>query len=114
MEVTGVKVTKYSKTGNLKGFANVTFDECFVVTGIKILNGQKGLFIAMPSQYSQANDEYYDIYFPITAEFREELQDAVLEAYDEELASGKKKKAKKTASKKKAKKQEENEEWEDD
>lgn len=112
MDVTEVKVTKYSKTGNLKGFANVTFDDVFVVTGIKILNGQRGLFIAMPSNYSEANDEYYDIYFPITKEFREELQDAVLEAYDKELASGKKK-SKKTSAKKK-KKQEDDEEWEDD
>ena len=68
---------------NVKGVASVVFDNCFVVKGIKIIEGNKGLFIAMPS--IKVGNEYKQDCYPITAEFREILSGSVLEAYNEQL-----------------------------
>ena len=81
MKITAVSIKKMDKD-NFRGFADVTFDDCFVVKGIRILDGKKGLFVAMPSDYSEKDDEYYDRCFPITKEFREELTDAILDGYE--------------------------------
>ena len=54
MKITEVKVREFGK-GNLKGFADVTFDNCFVVKGLKIMNGQNGIFVNMPSQEKKVN-----------------------------------------------------------
>lgn len=75
-----IKINKLSGDNKLKAFANVTFDDCFAVTGIKIINGSKGDFVAMPNRENK-NGEYEDICFPVTAEFRKELFDAILEEY---------------------------------
>ena len=93
MKITAVSIKKMEKD-NFKGFADVTFDDCFVVKGIRILDGKKGLFVAMPSEYSEKDDEYYDRCFPITKEFREELTDAILDGYEhfEEMQEEKPKK----------------------
>lgn len=93
MKITAVSIKKMEKD-NFKGFADVTFDDCFVVKGIRILDGKKGLFVAMPSEYSEKDDEYYDRCFPITKEFREELTDAILDGYEhyEEMQEDKPKK----------------------
>lgn len=80
MKITKVNVRLYEKS-SLKGFADVTLDDCLVLTGIKIVDGKKGHFISMPSE-AGADDKYYDIYFPITKDFREELEDAVLDEYE--------------------------------
>ena len=91
MKITDVKVKKFSKkNGSLKGFARVTLDESIVLTGIKVIKGNKGLFVSMPQTYSEKDDEWYDIFFPITAEFREKLVDAILEAYKDADKKGKK------------------------
>ena len=93
MKITAVSIKKMDKD-NFKGFADVTFDDCFVVKGIRILDGKKGLFVAMPSEYSEKDDEYYDRCFPITKEFREELTDTILDGYEhfEEMQEDKPKK----------------------
>lgn len=93
MKITAVSIKKMNKD-NFKGFADVTFDDCFVVKGIRIMDGKKGLFVAMPSEYSEKDDEYYDRCFPITKEFREELTDAILDGYEhfEEMQEDKPKK----------------------
>lgn len=93
MKITAVSIKKMEKD-NFKGFADVTFDDCFVVKGIRIMDGKKGLFVAMPSEYSEKDDEYYDRCFPITKEFREELTDAILDGYEhfEEMQEDKPKK----------------------
>ena len=93
MKITAVSIKKMEKD-NFRGFADVTFDDCFVVKGIRILDGKKGLFVAMPSDYSEKDDEYYDRCFPITKEFREELTDAILDGYEhfEEMQEDKPKK----------------------
>lgn len=93
MKITAVSIKKIEKD-NFKGFADVTFDDCFVVKGIRIMDGKKGLFVAMPADYSEKDDEYYDRFFPITKEFREELSDAILDGYEhyEEMQEEKPKK----------------------
>ena len=121
MEITEVRIFPYKKAkkSNLKAFVSVEFDECFAVTGIKIMDGKKGLFVSMPSNEGQ-NEEYYDIAFPVTKKFREELNDAILtafEAEDEDEDEPKKKKGKKSSkksSKKKSKKDEDEEEDDED
>jgi stage V sporulation protein G len=81
MKITEVRISKIE--GNkLKAFASVTFDSCFVVTGIKIMDGNNGLFVAMPS--AKVKEEYKDTCYPISKEFREELQKAVLGKYNGE------------------------------
>lgn len=115
MEITKISIFKSKKKkSTLKAFASVEFDECFVVSGIKVLDGKKGLFVAMPSNQG-SDDEYYDVAFPITKEFREELSEAVLDAYDEELEDdGKKSSKKKSGKKKSSKKSEDDEDDEED
>lgn len=79
MKITDVRITKLEGE-KLKGFASITFDDCFVVKGVKIMLGSNGLFISMPSMKGKDN-EYHDICFPITADTRKEIQDAVLSAF---------------------------------
>ena len=105
MEITNIDVYPFKgkKKSNLKAYVNVEFDEEFVVKGIKVLDGKKGLFVSMPA--SEGKDgEFYDIAFPITKEFRENLVDDILDAYDDAQESSKKSKKsfKKKSSKKKS------------
>ena len=113
-EITNVSIFKYAKKGNLLAFANVELDSELVLKGIKVVKGSKGKFISMPATYSPSEDEWYDVFFPITAEFREELQDAILEAYedapDKEEKKGKGKSKKKGSSKKRRDEHEEEDE----
>lgn len=103
MEITEVRIYPYkARNSKLRAFASVTFDEEFAVKGIKVMDGKKGLFISMPAQAS-SEGEYYDVAYPITKKFREELEDAVITAFeeeDEEEEKPKKKKSSKKSSKK--------------
>ena len=65
--------------GNLKAIASITLEDSFVVHGVKVLESQKGLFVAMPS--TEFNSEYKDICHPTTKELREDISKAVLDAY---------------------------------
>ena len=95
MKVTDVKVYPVKKEGSkIKAMCQVTFDEEFVVKGIKLIKGDKGLFISMPNSKS-INGEYYDICFPITADFREEIQDAIIKKAKNYKEDKKKKTSKK-------------------
>ena len=67
----------------LKGMANITIDNSFVVKGIKIIQSKNGLFVAMPNRKT-ANGEYADICFPITAEARQQINDEILKEYNKE------------------------------
>ena len=80
MIITDVRVRLFENK-SLKGFADVTLDESLALTGIKIIDSAKGLFVGMPSSLG-SDDKYYDIYYPITKEFRETLTDAILDEYD--------------------------------
>ncbi|MGN0317186.1 MAG: septation regulator SpoVG [Lachnospira sp.] len=81
MNVTDVRVRKIAKEGKMKAVVSVTIDDEFVVHDIKVIEGEKGLFIAMPSRKS-SDGEYRDIAHPINTSTREKLQEIVLEAYD--------------------------------
>lgn len=65
----------------LRAYVDITFDECFVIHGLKIIEGQNGLFIAMPSKRI-SNNEFKDIVHPIKPEFREEITKQILEKYE--------------------------------
>ena len=82
MNITDVRVRKISKEGKMKAVVSVTIDDEFVVHDIKVIEGEKGLFIAMPSRKS-SDGEYRDIAHPINTATRDRLQAIVLEAYDE-------------------------------
>ena len=79
-----MKITKVQmKKGNwdkTKAMVSVTFDDCFVVSGLKVIEGQNGAFVSMPNRKTPEG-EYKDTCFPITKEFRQELIDAVLKEY---------------------------------
>ena len=121
MEITEVRIYPYkARNSKLRAFASVTFDEEFAVKGIKVMDGKKGLFISMPAQAS-SEGEYYDVAYPITKKFREELEDAVITAFEEEdeeeekpKKKSSKKSSKKSTSKKSKKKVEEEDEDEDE
>ena len=82
MEITNVRVRVVEKENSkMRGFASVTIDDQFVVHDIRILEGENGLFLAMPSKQT-APGEYRDIAHPINAETREKIQKAILEAYE--------------------------------
>ena len=81
MEITDVRIRKVSDEGKMKAIVSVTFDDEFVVHDIKVIDGQNGLFIAMPSRKTP-NGEFKDIAHPINPETREKIQKAILEAYE--------------------------------
>ena len=82
MQITDIRVRKIAKEGKMKAVVSVTFDEIFVVHDIKVIEGEKGLFIAMPSRRS-GDGEYRDIAHPINSEMRDKLQKEILEKYEE-------------------------------
>ena len=118
MEITKVTVRKFKqKNSDLKAFATVTLEDELVLTGIKLRKGKKGLTISMPSQYSEKAEDYFDIFFPITADFRAELQEAIIDEYEnptEDEDDEKPKKKSKSKSKSKSKKKDEDDDDEDD
>ncbi len=86
MQITDVRVRKVEKEGKLKAVVSITIDDEFVVHDIKVIDGEKGLFIAMPSRRA-SDGEYRDIAHPINSGTREQLQDLILERYHAELAA---------------------------
>ena len=81
MEITDIRVRKIDAEGKMKAIVSVTFDDMFVVHDMKVIEGQNGLFIAMPSRKTP-NGEYKDIAHPINPQTREELQNQIIEAYN--------------------------------
>ena len=81
MQITELRIRKVEDEGKLRAYVTVTFDNCFVVHNVKIIEGQNGLFIAMPSRKT-ANGEYKDVAHPISPEFRTELQDKIIGEYN--------------------------------
>jgi stage V sporulation protein G len=81
MEITDVRVRKTTKEGKMRAIVSITLDEEFVIHDIKVIDGERGLFIAMPSKKS-ADGEYRDIAHPINSATREKLQNIILEAYE--------------------------------
>lgn len=81
MEITDIRVRKINKEGKMKAVVSVTFDNEFVVHDIKVIEGDKGRFIAMPSRKTM-DGEFRDIAHPINSETRERIQQQVLEKYE--------------------------------
>ena len=81
MELTDIRVRKMTGEGKLKAYVTITFDNCFVVHNVKIIEGKTGFFIAMPSRKTRTG-EYKDVAHPIQPEFRAEMQKKILEKYD--------------------------------
>lgn len=86
MKITDVRLRKISEEGKMKAIVSVTFDEEFVVHDIKIIEGQNGLFVAMPSR-KMADGEFRDIAHPINAETRQKIQEAIFKEYEKSLAT---------------------------
>jgi len=84
MKVTDVRVRKVNNEGKMKAIVSVTFDNEFVVHDIKIIEGQNGLFIAMPSR-KMADGEFRDIAHPINSETRNAIQEVVFAEYERVL-----------------------------
>ena len=83
MQITDVRVRKITKEGKMKAIVSITLDNEFVVHDIKIIEGEKGLFIAMPSKRS-ADGEYRDVAHPINSDTRRDLQNMILDKYNKE------------------------------
>lgn len=81
MQITDVRIRKIATDGKMKAIVSVTFDNEFVVHDIKIIEGQNGLFIAMPSRKTP-DGEFKDIAHPINTETREKIQTSILETYE--------------------------------
>jgi stage V sporulation protein G len=83
MEITEVRLTLRHEE-RLKAFVSITFDNAFVVRGLKVIRGNEGLFVAMPSR-RRKDGEFRDIAHPINNETRRMIEDAVLEEYERQL-----------------------------
>ena len=81
MEITDVRIRKIATEGKMKAIVSITFDNEFVVHDIKVIEGQSGLFIAMPSRKTP-DGEFKDIAHPINTQTREKIQTAILEEYE--------------------------------
>ncbi len=84
MEITEIRLTLKNED-KLKAFVNVTFDNTFVIRGLKIINGNNGFFLSMPSK-KRPNGTYQDIAHPVNSTMRRLLEERVLEAYEKEVA----------------------------
>jgi len=84
LKITDVRI-RLKDEEKLKGIASITFDECFVVHDIKVINGKDGLFVSMPNR-KNADGSHKDIAHPIVTETRNMIKDAVLEAYNKALS----------------------------
>ena len=83
MQITDVRIRKVEKESKMKAVVSITIENEFVVHDIKVIDGEKGLFIAMPSRKA-GDGEYRDIAHPINSETREKLQKLILEKYKEQ------------------------------
>lgn len=84
MQITDIRIRKTEREGKLKAVASITIDDEFVVHDIKIIDGDKGMFIAMPSRKT-TDGEYKDIAHPIKSSTREEMQRLILDKYHTEI-----------------------------
>ncbi len=86
MNITDVRIRKVSKEGKMKAVVSITLDDEFVIHDIKVIEGDRGLFIAMPSRKA-ADGEYRDIAHPINSATREMMQNTILVHYQEAVLS---------------------------
>ncbi len=86
MEITDIRIRKVEKEGKMKAIVSITLDDVFVIHDIKVIEGDKGLFIAMPSRKG-ADGEFRDIAHPISSEMRTMLQNMIIERYHQDIES---------------------------
>ena len=86
MQITDVRVRKITKEGKMRAIVSITIDDEFVVHDIKVIEGEKGMFIAMPSRKA-ADGEYRDVAHPINSDTRERIQQLILEKYQAEIVT---------------------------
>ena len=84
VKITDVRIRKVQEEGKMKAIVSITFDNEFVVHDIKIIDGQNGLFVAMPSR-KMADGEFRDIAHPINSETRSKIQDAIFNEYEKTI-----------------------------
>lgn len=82
MKVTDVRLRKIQTDGRMKALDSITLDEAFVIHDLRVIEGNSGLFVAMPSKRIP-DGEFRDIAHPINSDMRQEIQDAVMKVYDE-------------------------------
>ncbi len=82
MKVTDVRLRKIQTDGRMKALVSITLDDAFVVHDLRVIEGNSGLFVAMPSKRTP-DGEFRDIAHPINSEMRQEIQEAVMKVYDE-------------------------------
>ncbi|WJP97745.1 septation regulator SpoVG [Macrococcus bovicus] len=82
MKVTDVRLRKIETDGRMKALVSITLDEVFVIHDLRVIEGNSGLFVAMPSKRTP-DGEFRDIAHPINSEMRQEIQQAVMKVYDE-------------------------------
>lgn len=85
MNITDIRIRKVDKEGKMKAVVSITIDNEFAVHDIKVIEGEKGLFIAMPSR-KNAEGEYRDVAHPINSETRQYIQNLIMDKYEEMLA----------------------------
>ena len=85
MEITDVRIRKVSDEGKMKAIVSITFDDEFVVHDVKVIEGQNGLFVAMPSR-KMGEGEFRDIAHPLLSETRNKIKNAILDEYEKMLA----------------------------
>ncbi len=85
MNITDVRVRKVSDEGKMKAVVSITFDDAFVVHDIKVIEGQSGLFIAMPSR-KMGEGDFRDIAHPLNSEMRNRIKEAIFEEYNKVIA----------------------------
>lgn len=87
MNITDVRIRRVEKEGKMKAVVSITIDNEFAVHDIKIIEGEKGLFIAMPSRRN-AEGEYRDVAHPINSDVRQQIQTLIMDKYHEEISAG--------------------------
>jgi stage V sporulation protein G len=84
VEITEVRIIPKNER-KLKAFATITFDDCFVVKGLKVINGSQGYFVSMPSR-KRKDGTFQDLAHPITNEMRQKIENYVLDAFEHEIS----------------------------
>ena len=87
MKITEVKVYPAKENGRLKAYATVVFDDCFIVRDLKVIEGEKGLFISMPSR-RRKDGSFRDIVHPLNADTRKMIEEAIIKEYNKAVESG--------------------------
>lgn len=85
MEITRVDIYPVKSDSKLVAFATISLDNELVIKNFKIFEGNKGLFVSFPSEYSEKDDKYYDTVYPLAKETRDYIENSVLDAYEEKI-----------------------------